>query len=65
VTVVRRPLQSMVCSGRLTICDLRFIPGRVISYTPPPPIDSHVLKLDQHSPQGDAIDGIDVVYSHI
>jgi hypothetical protein len=25
VTVVRRPLQSMVCSGRLTICDLKFL----------------------------------------
>ena len=23
MTVVRRPLQSMVCSGRLTICDLK------------------------------------------
>jgi|SRR5882724_1409852 len=25
VTVVRRPLQSMVCSGRLTICDQKFL----------------------------------------
>jgi hypothetical protein len=25
VTVVRRPLQSMVCSGRLTICDQKFM----------------------------------------
>jgi glutaminase len=24
VTVVRRPLQSMVCSGRLTICDQKY-----------------------------------------
>jgi hypothetical protein len=29
VTVVRRPLQSMVCSGRLTICDQKTPDKRV------------------------------------
>ena len=32
VTVVRRPLQSMVCSGRLTICDQKCMAGPEIVY---------------------------------
>ena len=43
MTVVRRPLQSMVCSGRLTICDLKFVSGALnIVYGPTPiPRDAH------------------------
>ena len=32
MTVVRRPLQSMVCSGRLTICDQKCMAGPEIVY---------------------------------
>jgi hypothetical protein len=60
VTVVRRPLQSMVCSGRLTICDQKCLAALHIVYGQVNSV--HVLSLRSFRSHATNLEGAGAIY---